>query len=81
MTSSISATQISKANSSRLFKMDCSKNYTHSFALSDSDISPICQMFLTLLLAVPLRTEVLSLHLSLVSHRLKNLSVTSRDTC
>lgn len=42
--------------------------YTHSSALSD-----ICQMFLTLLLAVPLRTEVLSLHLSPVSQRLKQL--------
>lgn len=34
---------------------------------------PIRQTFLTLLLAVPLRTEVLSRHLSPVSHRLKRL--------
>lgn len=47
--------------------------YTHSSALSDSDISPIRQMFLTPLLAVPLRTEALSLHLSPVSHGLKQL--------
>lgn len=60
------------------FKSTLSQNgllhiYAHSSALSDSDISLIRQIFLTLLLAVPLRTEVFSLHLSAVSHGLKQL--------
>lgn len=45
----------------------------HTALLYLTDISPIRQMCLTVLLAVPLRTEVLSLHLSPVIHRLKQL--------
>jgi len=61
------------------FKSTLGQNRLHSTrnadssALSDCDVSPFRQMFLALLLAVPLRTVVLSLHLSPVSHRLKQL--------
>lgn len=49
--------------------MDCSPKRTPLC----SDIAPICQMFFTLLLAVPLRIDVLSLHLSPVCPGLKKL--------
>lgn len=53
--------QFRKANA-----VECS---SHTLYSALSDISAIRQTFLTLLLAVPLRTGLLSLHLSPVSHR------------